>query len=168
MRHSAVLTGCRGCRLGHRTHSPPTHSIFTYIKFHLHLAHAHTHFTSYPHSHLAPCFTSELASFVLPTNLYRSVFLVCVVLFLLVNVWVLLTLHHDPLIVKGFLLLSRFLVALSSIFGVGKKHREDLSKILELLGSWMKANQKVLYERCKFYQHTHSKQGNLQKTTSQT
>ena len=33
-------------------------------------------------------------------------------------------------------------------------HREDLSKILELLGSWMTANQKVLYERYKFYQRT--------------
>ena len=77
---------CRGCPLGHRTHSPPTHSIFTYIKFHLHLAHAHTHCTSYPKSHLAPCVTFELASSVLPTNLYRSVFLVCVVLFVRVNV----------------------------------------------------------------------------------
>ena len=56
-------------------------SIFTYIKFHRHLAYSHTHFTSYPHLHLLPCFTSVLASFVLPTNLYRSVLLVCVDLF---------------------------------------------------------------------------------------
>ena len=56
-------------------------SIFTYIKFHLHLAYSHTHFTSYPHLNLLRCFISALASFVLPTNLYRSVLLVCVDLF---------------------------------------------------------------------------------------